>query len=140
MLSGNQLENQKDGRQVADRNGQVARSAHFADDLKIMSESHPVDYKGYLRRCLGVLIAVLGTTALMIWISFLPHYGWPTKAGLILCVACVNAFLVAGVLMHLLSEKKMIYTLLGFVAVFFAGLMGLTIYAMHDVPVGTTFH
>ena len=101
---------------------------------------HPVDYKSYLRRCLYVLVAVLCTTALMIWISFLPHYDWPAKAGLILCVACVNAFLVAGFLMHLLSEKKMIYTLLGFVAVFFAGLMGLTIYAMHDMPVGTVFH
>jgi heme/copper-type cytochrome/quinol oxidase subunit 4 len=101
---------------------------------------HAVDYRSYLRRCLYVFIAVLCTTALMIWISFLPHYGWPMKAGLILCVACVNAFLVAGFLMHLLSEKKMIYTLLGFVAVFFAGLMGLTIYAMQDMPAGTVFH
>jgi len=101
---------------------------------------HPVDYRSYLRRCLYVFLAVLCTTALMIWISFLPHYGWPAKVGLILCVACVNAFLVAGLLMHLLSEKKMIYTLLAFVAVFFAGLMGLTIYAMHDMPLGTTFH
>ncbi len=42
--------------------------------------------------------------------------------------------------MHLLSEKKMIYTLLGFTAFFFAGLMGLTIYAMHDMPTGTSFH
>jgi hypothetical protein len=33
---------------------------------------------------------------------------------LILAVACINAFLVAGFLMHLLSEKKLIYTLLGF--------------------------
>jgi len=105
-----------------------------------MSESHTVDFKSYLRRCLYAFIAVLCTTALMIWISFLPHYGWPAKAGLILCVACVNAFLVASFLMHLLSEKKMIYTLLGFVAVFFAGLMGLTIYAMQDMPTGTVFH
>jgi heme/copper-type cytochrome/quinol oxidase subunit 4 len=101
---------------------------------------HAVDFRGYLRRCLYVFIAVVCTTALMIWISFLPHYGWPVKAGLILCVACVNAFLVAGFLMHLLSEKKMIYTLLGFVVVFFAGLMGLTIYAMQDMPTGTVFH
>jgi heme/copper-type cytochrome/quinol oxidase subunit 4 len=101
---------------------------------------HAVDYRSYLRRCLYVFVAVVCTTALMIWISFLPHYGWPAKVELILCVACVNAFLVAGFLMHLLSEKKMIYTLLGFVAVFFAGLMGLTIYAMQDMPTGTVFH
>jgi len=105
-----------------------------------MSESHSVDFKSYLRRCLYVFVAVLCTTALMICASYLPHYSWAVKVTLILAVACVNAFLVAGFLMHLLSEKKMIYTLLGFTIFFFAGLMGLTIYAMHDMPTGTTFH
>lgn len=96
---------------------------------------HPVDFKDYLRRCLGVFMAVLCTTSLMIWISYLPeHYSWATKVTLILAVACVNAFVVAGYLMHLISEKKMIYTLLGFTVFFFAGLMGLTLYAMHDMP------
>ena len=102
---------------------------------------HPVDFKNYLRRCLGVFIAVLCTTSLMIWISYLPeHYSWAAKVALILAVACVNAFVVAGFLMHLISEKKMIYTVLGFTAFFFAGLMGLTLYAMHDMPAGTAFH
>ena len=105
-----------------------------------MSESHPVDYKSYLRRCLCVFIAVLCTTALMICASYLPHYSWAVRVTLILAVACVNAFLVAGFLMHLLSEKKMIYTLLGFTVFFFAGLMGLTIYAMQDMPHGTIYH
>ena len=72
--------------------------------------------------------------------SYLPHYSWTVKVALILAVACVNAFVVAGFLMHLISEKKMIYTVLGFTAFFFAGLMGLTIYAMHDLPTGTSFH
>ena len=49
---------------------------------------------------------------------------------LILAIAVVNAFLVAGFLMHLLSEKKLIYTVLGFTVVFFIGLMGLTLWAM----------
>jgi hypothetical protein len=52
----------------------------------------------------------------------------------------VNAFLVAGFLMHLLSEKKLIYTLLGFTVFFFAGLLGLTLYAMQDFPTGTQMH
>lgn len=105
-----------------------------------MSDSHTVDVKNYLRRCLFVFAVVLCTTSLMIWISFLPHYGWPFKVTLILAVACVNAFIVAGLLMHLLSEKKMIYSLLAATAFFFAGLMGLTIYAMQDMPTGTIFH
>ena len=94
-----------------------------------------------IRRCAYVFIAVLCATALMIWISFLPeHYTWALKVALILVVACGNAFVVAGFLMHLISEKKMIYTLLAFTVFFFAGLMGLTLYAMHDFPSGTQMH
>jgi caa(3)-type oxidase subunit IV len=103
-----------------------------------MSESHPVDFKAYLRRCLYVFIAVICTTSLMICASFLPHFGWTAKVAMILAIACVNAFVVAGFLMHLLSEKKMIYTVLSFTVFFFIGLMGLTIWAMHDFPAGTT--
>ena len=99
---------------------------------------HPVDFKSYLRRCLYVFIAVICATALMIWVSFLPSYGWTAKVAMILAVACVNAFVVASFLMHLLSEKKLIYTTLAFTVFFFAGLMGLTIWAMHDMPAGSS--
>lgn len=104
-----------------------------------MSDS-PVEFKRYLRRCLYVYGAAICAIALMIFASYLPHYGWSVKVPLIVGIACVNAFLVAGFLMHLLSEKKTIYTLLGFTAFFFAGLMGLTLYAMHDMPAGTIHH
>jgi caa(3)-type oxidase subunit IV len=101
---------------------------------------HPVDYQDYLRRCLYIFIAILCAVSLMIWASYLPreHFSWPVKVALILAVACCNAFVVAGFLMHLISEKKMIYTVLGFTVVFFAGLLGLTVWAMHDFPAGTT--
>lgn len=106
-----------------------------------MSESHPVDFKSYLRRCLYVFIAVVCAVSLMIFISYLPpSYTWAMKVGLILAVACVNAFVVAGFLMHLLSEKKMIYTVLSFTLFFVAGLFVLTIYALHDFPTGTQTH
>jgi len=103
------------------------------------SHGHPVDLNSYNRTCAYVFAAVICATALMIWISFLPeHYTWTLKVGLILVVACANAFCVAGFLMHLISEKKMIFTVLAFTVFFFAGLMGLTLYAMQDFPIGTT--
>jgi FtsH-binding integral membrane protein len=107
-----------------------------------MSDSHPVNFKSYLQRCIYIFIAVLCAISLMIYISYLPPqaYSWAIKVALILAVACVNAFLVAGFLMHLLSEKKLIYTVLGFTVFFFAGLMGLTLYAMQDFPTGTQMH
>jgi hypothetical protein len=99
---------------------------------------HPVEFKSYLRRCVYVFAAAACMITLMIVASFLPGFGWTAKVTLILAIACVNAFIVAGFLMHLLSERKMVYTLLSFTAIFFAGMMGLTLYAMHDMPPGTT--
>jgi heme/copper-type cytochrome/quinol oxidase subunit 4 len=100
---------------------------------------HPVNFQDYLRRCLYIFIAILCATSLMIWISYLPeHYTWAAKVGMILAVASANAFVVAGFLMHLISEKKMIYTILAFTVFFVIGLFALTLYAMHDLPTGTT--
>lgn len=105
-----------------------------------MSDSHQVDLKSYLRRCGLVLVAIICTTSLMIYASFLPHFGRPAKVAMILAIAVVNALVVAGFLMHLLSEKKMVYAVLAFTVFFFAGLMGLTVWAMHDFPPGTVAH
>ena len=105
-----------------------------------MSEAHSTDLKSYIRRCALEFLAVICTTSLMIAASFANIGGWPVKVAVILAVAVVNAFLVAGFLMHLLSEKKMVYTVLAFTVFFFAGLMGLTVWATGDFPVGTIFH
>ena len=102
---------------------------------------HPVNFDHYLRRCVFIFIAILCAVSLMVWISYLPpHYSWAAKAAMILSVACANAFVVAGFLMHLLSEKKMIYTVLAFTIFFVIGLFALTLYAMKDFPAGTTSH
>jgi heme/copper-type cytochrome/quinol oxidase subunit 4 len=87
-----------------------------------------------------VLLAIVCTTSLMIYASFLPHFGWPAKVTMILAIAAVNAFVVASFLMHLLSEKKMVFTVLAFTVCFFIGLMGLTLWAMQDFPTGTATH
>ena len=101
---------------------------------------HPVDLNAYIRRCVAVFVAVVCATSLMIYTSYLPHFGWPAKVAMILGIAVVNATLVAGFLMHLFSEKKMIFTVLAFTVFFFAGLMGLTIWAMNGFPPGTATH
>jgi hypothetical protein len=103
-----------------------------------MSESeHEVTLNGYIRLCAKIFCAVLCTTGAMIWASFLPHYSWTFKVALIIAIAVVNAFLVAGYLMHLLSEKKLVYTVLICTVGFFISLMGLTLWALNDFPMGT---
>ena len=57
-----------------------------------------------------------------------------------LVIASCKAFLVAGYFMHLVSEKRMIYGILGFTAFFFVGLMGLTLWSMADFPLSTVTH
>jgi heme/copper-type cytochrome/quinol oxidase subunit 4 len=103
---------------------------------------HPVEFGAYLRRCGFVLAVVLCAVALMIWASYLPQerFSWSVKVPLILAIACVNAFFVAGFLMHLISERKMVYTILGFTVSFVIGLFGLTLWAMSDFPRGTIIH
>ena len=93
-----------------------------------------------IKLCAMVFTVVLVATALMIWASFLPHYGWPAKVSIILTIAAINAFFVAGFLMHLLSEKKLVYTVLSFTVFFVIGLAGLTLWAMTDFPMGTAVH
>ncbi len=57
---------------------------------------------------------------------------------LALIIATAKASLVALYFMHLISEKQLIYTVLGFTAFFFIGLMFITIAAYHDFPAHTT--
>ena len=57
---------------------------------------------------------------------------------LALVIASVKASLVALYFMHLISEKQLIYTVLGFTVFFFLSLMFITIGAYHDHPALTT--
>lgn len=59
---------------------------------------------------------------------------------LALVIATVKASLVALFFMHLISERTMIYTVLGFTAFFFVGLMFLTVGAYADFPPLTVTH
>ena len=105
-----------------------------------MSEPEkPISLQRYTRLCAVIFAVLLCTTALMIAASF-SHLGEGWKVKIILSIAAVNAFLVAGYLMHLLSEKKLIYALLGFTLAFALGLVGLTIWATYSFPPGTVSH
>jgi caa(3)-type oxidase subunit IV len=105
------------------------------------ADEHPVNWNHYVKLCRNVFGVVLLTTAAMIATSF-SHLGegWTLKVTLILAIATINAFLVAGYLMHLLSEKKLVYTVLIFTVIFAIGLMGLTVWATNGFPPGTASH
>jgi len=87
-------------------------------------EVHSV--RGYI----FVFIALLAGTILTVWASFIQFGSREINIAVALVIASVKAFLVVAYFMHLISERKMIYLVLGFTAIFFAGLMGLTIWSL----------
>lgn len=98
-----------------------------------MSDSPSESYKTYTRKCLLIFLAVACGTGLMVGASF-ATLASSVRIALILAIACGNAFLVAGYLMHLISERKTIYTLLALTVFLFVALMGLTVWAHGDLP------
>ena len=99
-----------------------------------MNEPKTESFESCARRCWIIFAAVVCVTLIMVATSFAPLPKPGLSIGLILGCAAVNAFLVAGYLMHLLSERKMIYTLLIFTVFFFVMLVGLTVSHPFDMP------
>jgi caa(3)-type oxidase subunit IV len=96
------------------------------------------DVKKHIRGYLIVFVSLLIGTLLTVWASYI-HFGAKDSntANIVvaLVIAGTKAFLVAGYFMHLISEKKMIYSILAFTGFFVAGLMYLTIWSMEPANI-----
>ena len=103
-----------------------------------MSNHTPENFQGYGKRCFTVFAVVMAITLMMVGVFYanLPNHA--LAIGLTLVAAVVNACLVAGYLMHIVSERKLTIIVLLFTAFFFAGLMVLSISAHYSLPSGTT--
>jgi len=85
----------------------------------------------------AVFYSLLAGTIITVGMYYVHLQTMVLTIAIALLIATTKASLVAGFFMHLSSEKKSIYTVLAITLFFFAGLMGLTIWAMHDYPEGT---
>jgi cytochrome c oxidase subunit IV len=102
-----------------------------------MSDTHH-DVSKHVRGYLIVFAALIVGTALTVLASYIHFGSKDSNTGNIvvaLVIALTKAFLVAGYFMHLISEKKMIYSILAFTVFFFAGLMYLTIWSMEPTSI-----
>jgi cytochrome c oxidase subunit 4 len=100
----------------------------------VTSDAHSV--RGYL----FVFIALLAGTVLTVWASFIHFGSQEINIVVALTIATVKAFLVVAYFMHLISERKMIYCVMGFTAFFFAALMGLTLWSVAPNSMVTPQH
>jgi len=101
---------------------------------------HPEHFAHHIRRYLYVFAALIVGTAFTVWASYIPFHSREINIAVALVIASCKAFLVAGYFMHLISERKMIYGILGFTAFFFVGLMALTLWSFGDFPPHTVTH
>jgi len=95
---------------------------------------HGHDHAGHSRTYWLVFFALIIGTIITVAAYFVHFDTLALTVGVALAIASVKASLVAGWFMHLSNEKRMIYTILGFTAFFFLGMMLLTVWAMNDVP------
>ncbi|MCP5519092.1 MAG: cytochrome C oxidase subunit IV family protein [Verrucomicrobiales bacterium] len=97
-----------------------------------MHEQNAHDVKEATRKYIYVFVALLLGTVITVIASFIHFGNHAVNIGVALFIASCKAFLVAGYFMHLISERKLIYGLLGATGIFFVGLMGLIIFANAD--------
>jgi cytochrome c oxidase subunit IV len=93
------------------------------------------DVRKHVRTYLIIGTALICGTLLTVWASLINFGSREINIAIALLIASVKGFLVAGFFMHLISEKKMIYSVLVFTTFFFIALMFLTLWSMQHANV-----
>ena len=105
-----------------------------------MNHEETEHFAQHVRRYLYVFYALLFGTLITVGASYIPFGNRELNIGVALLIALCKASLVACYFMHLVSERKVIYGILGFTAFFFLGLMFLTIASYASLPRFTVTH
>jgi len=88
------------------------------------------EVRKHVRTYVIIGAALMGGTVLTVWASLIDFGSREINIAIALLIASVKGFLVVGFFMHLISEKKMIYSILVFTVFFFTALMYLTLWSM----------
>lgn len=83
---------------------------------------HAVDIDRHVRVYIMVFVTLMALTIITVAISRL-HLPVPIAVTIALIVATIKGSLVAAFFMHLISEKKVIYAVLGITVAFFVVLL-----------------
>ena len=92
---------------------------------------HAVDIDKHVRVYITVFVALMVLTIVTVAVSRF-HFPVPIAVTIALIVATIKGSLVACYFMHLISEKKLIYAVLGLTAAFFVALLALPVLTVHD--------
>ena len=97
-------------------------------------EDHASQKKIYL----AIGAALLVGTVMTVLARYMEFDSVALTIAVALFIASIKSFLVAGYFMHLISEKKMIYLVLGTTFAFFVGMIALIMWSDLDLPHGST--
>jgi cytochrome c oxidase subunit 4 len=97
----------------------------------VATSDHAADIDRHVRVYITVFVTLMALTIITVAISYL-HLPLPLAVTAALLVATVKGSLVACYFMHLISEKKLIYAVLGLTAVFFVVLLALPVVTVHN--------
>jgi len=106
-------------------------SEHGSASAAGMTGHDAADIDRHVRIYITVFVALLVLTMVTVAVSYL-HLSVPLAVTVALLVATVKGSLVACYFMHLISEKKLIYAVLGLTAFFFAVLLALPVLTHTD--------
>jgi cytochrome c oxidase subunit IV len=109
-------------------------SSHAAPNHGSGGHDDHGDIASHVKTYIAVFLALLLGTVITVGMYYVHFDSMAVTVAVALFIASIKAFLVAGYFMHLLSEKKMIYSVLAITVVFFFALGGLTIWGSHDLP------
>lgn len=92
------------------------------------------DVSKHIKTYLLIGLFLLIGTGLTVWAATIHFGSHSMNIAVGLLIATVKASLVALYFMHLIAEKTAIYMFMSVTVFFFAGLMVLTLWASHDMP------
>ena len=95
------------------------------------TSDHAADIDRHVRVYITVFVALMVLTIVTVTVSRF-HLPVPIAVTVALIVAIIKGSLVACYFMHLISEKKLIYAVLGLTAVFFVALLTLPVFTVQD--------
>ena len=104
-----------------------------------MSQAYAHDVQKEVKGYLLVFAALAFLTIVTVAISYL-HLNIHAAVAVALLVAIVKGSLVACYFMHLISERKLIYSILILTSTFFAALFLLPLLGRYDPLAGTAAH